>query len=255
MSEGPTLHLAVDLAATAGPLLCDVIERLARGRERVRLGLAGGSTPAATFSYLLENLPEAIYPKLWVTWVDERHLPVTLGDDWATTAWPEDSNVKLAIDAWLGRAPRPACVLPMLTGADAETDLATFTERFAEDFGGAVDVLILGAGADGHIASLFEGHPAFAETKLSCVVVTESPKPPPTRLTLTLPVLERVDCAVLLASGADKAMMIARALSGDTTLPIGRYRPTGHYHWIIDPAAASRATAQGSTANAPGETT
>ena len=95
---------------------------------------------------------------------------------------------------------------------------------------------LLGVGGDGHIASLFPSHPALEATGL-CVAITDSPKPPPQRLSLSLPVLAAVSHAVLLARGSGKASVLARGT--DPALPIGRYQPHGAYHWVIDHAAGA----------------
>jgi 6-phosphogluconolactonase len=219
----PSVHLAATLEAVAGPLLVEVIGAVVRRSGRCRLGLSGGSTPGPTLRWLAAHLPAEVAARLYVTWVDER-----IG------AAPEDRNDVLAEQAWFHSGPAPAAVLPMPN----DGDVAAFAQAFAADFSGALDVVVLGAGPDGHIASLFPGHPALEATD-PVLLIDDSPKPPPTRMTLSLPVLQAVDCAVLLARGADKAPMLARALGGDETLPLGRYRPQGAYHWIVDPAAAS----------------
>jgi 6-phosphogluconolactonase len=190
------------------------------------------------FEWLRENLRPEIYPSLWVTWVDERHLPVAGG---GTGGYDRRSNIRLAYDTWLSQAPRnPACVLPMVKGGDLESDLAGFRAEFDAEFAGALDVVLLGVGPDGHIASLFPGRREIDETGHKALAVRESPKPPPERITLTLPVLQRVDRAVLVAKGEGKAEILARAYAGDRSLPLGRYRPEGSWHWVLDPAAAAQ---------------
>lgn len=238
MSGAPAIEVTHDLAAIAGPLLIDIIARRVRDTGRCRLALSGGSTPAPTFAWLRDHLPAELYPGLQITWVDERLLPVEAGD-WATTDWPADTNIRLAMDHWLRDAPAPGKVIPMLATGHPQPDLLAFAARFAAELGGAIDVAVLGVGPDGHIASLFPGHPALTVTETPCVAVRYSPKPPPTRLTLTLPVLEAAAVTLLLAKGAEKADVLARAHAGDDTLPLGRLRPRGDVHWILDPAAAA----------------
>ncbi|MCB9536993.1 MAG: 6-phosphogluconolactonase [Myxococcales bacterium] len=238
MSGAPAIEVTDDLAGVAGPLLIDVIARRVRDAGRCRLALSGGGTPAPTFEWLRDHLPAELYPGLHVTWIDERLLPVDAGD-WRSTDWPADTNIRLAMDHWLGDAPAPGKVVPMLSTGHPQPDAAAFAARFAAELQGAIDVSVLGVGPDGHIASLFPGHPALGVRDATCAAVLDSPKPPPTRLTLTLPVLEAAPVTVLLAKGAEKADVLARALAGDDTLPLGRLRPRGDVHWILDPAAAA----------------
>lgn len=238
MSAAPAIEVTDDLAAVAGPLLIDAIARRVRDHGRCRLALSGGSTPAPTFAWLRDHLPAEVYPGLQITWVDERLLPVDAGD-WATTDWPADTNIRLALDHWLRGAPAPGAVIPMLSSGHPQPDADAFAARFAAELNGAVDVAVLGVGPDGHIASLFPQHPALGVRDAACVAVLDSPKPPTSRLTLTLPVLEAAPVTVLLARGADKADVLARAHAGDDTLPLGRLRPRGAVHWILDPAAAA----------------
>ena len=103
----------------------------------------------------------------------------------------------------------------------------------------AFDVLMLGVGPDGHVASLFPGHPGFAVTTGTVIAVRESPKPPPVRISLTLPALQTAGQAWLLAAGDEKADVVARALGGEP-LPAASVHGTGSTLWLLDRAAASR---------------
>lgn len=224
------LHVSQTLAAVAGPVLEATMSDVVQRSGRCRLGLSGGSTPEATLRWLADHLDASLYPRLWITWVDERMT----GDE-------RSRNDALARRAWLDRVAPPGCVLPMTHTGDLPGDAARYTRAFDGAFGG-LDLVLLGAGPDGHFASLFPGHPGLDATG-TCVAISDSPKPPADRLSLTRPVLEAVDCAVLLARGGAKAEMLGRAWRGDADLPLGRYAPRGAYHWIIDPAAASEVTA------------
>jgi len=75
-------------------------------------------------------------------------------------------------------------------------------------------------GPDGHTASLFPGHPALDATEAPCVAVRDAPKPPPQRVTLTLPILRRASHTLLLATGTEKRDALARVVSGDDSLPV-----------------------------------
>lgn len=233
-------HVTGDLAAVAGPLLRSAIERTQAAIGRCRLAVAGGDTPGPVFAWLRAQLPEAAYRGLQVTFVDERMIPCRASADWRDTDWPEESNMHLAVTHWLAHAPQSIDVLPMLCTGEPATDLELFRAEFAERFQSAIDITLLGAGPDGHIGSIFPGRAALEERSETCVAVFDSPKPPPQRLTLTLPVLEDTECTVLVVRGAHKAEMLERAWDRDRSLPLGRFAPRGEVHWVLDPDAAMR---------------
>jgi 6-phosphogluconolactonase len=103
----------------------------------------------------------------------------------------------------------------------------------------ALDVIVLGIGPDGHVASLFPGAPALdADPQAVCLPVYDSPKPPPERITLSLAMLRSARACVLLATGASKADAVA-AMLGEP----GRHVPAsllrrGRLSVIVDDAAA-----------------
>ena len=95
-------------------------------------------------------------------------------------------------------------------------------------------------GPDGHLASLFPGHPALDETRLMVAGVHDSPKPPPVRVTLTYPALARADELWFVAAGQAKAAAVARALAGDDPhrTPSAGAAGTERTLWLLDLAAA-----------------
>lgn len=226
----PRIVVADDLAAAAGPPLLAAIAAVAKRRGRCRLALSGGSTPAPLFNWLREHVPPAQYRQLWVTWADERH--------------PEASNWAQAQTEWLAGAPaQPARVLPMSTPGSLDAATTRFAAAFGDEFDGAIDIAVLGVGPDGHIASLFPGHPALDSTG-GVVSVRDSPKPPPQRISLTFDVLAAVDLVLLIAKGTEKADVLARAWAGDESLPLARCRPRGESLWVLARDAAAKMTPQ-----------
>ncbi|GLY28729.1 6-phosphogluconolactonase [Kineosporia sp. NBRC 101731] len=103
----------------------------------------------------------------------------------------------------------------------------------------AFDVLMLGVGPDGHVASLFPGHPGYAVTEGTAIAVRESPKPPPERISLTLGAIGAARQVWLLAGGEGKAEAVSQALGG-VDLPAGAVRGTERTLWLLDRAAASK---------------
>ncbi|MFJ8127002.1 6-phosphogluconolactonase [Streptomyces hydrogenans] len=179
---------------------------------------------------------------LW--WGDERFLPE--GD-------PE-RNVTQARAALLDRVPLdPARVHAMPAsdgpyGDDADAAAAGYAAELAaaaapEDRAGvpAFDVLMLGVGPDTHVASLFPELPAVRETERTVVGVHGAPKPPPTRISLTLPAIRAAKEVWLLAAGEDKAKAAALALSGagEVQAPAAGALGRSRTLWLMDAAAAS----------------
>ncbi|MFK4148954.1 6-phosphogluconolactonase [Streptomyces sp. NPDC004065] len=180
---------------------------------------------------------------LW--WGDERFLPE--GD-------PE-RNVTQAREALLDSVPvdpkrvhaMPASDGPH--GADVEAAAEGYAEELAraagpEAHGGvpAFDVLMLGVGPDAHVASLFPEHPGVRETERTVIGVHGSPKPPPTRISLTLPAIRAAREVWLLAAGEDKANAVAMALSGagEIQAPAAGARGRARTLWLLDTAAAAQ---------------
>ena len=100
---------------------------------------------------------------------------------------------------------------------------------------------MLGVGPDGHVASLFPGFPQLDSTEIA-VGVTDSPKPPPERISLTFPALNRARSVWFLVSGDGKAEAVARALGGADLHDVPAAGVTGHEEtiWFLDRAAASQ---------------
>ncbi|MEU2738110.1 6-phosphogluconolactonase, partial [Streptomyces sp. NPDC007095] len=179
---------------------------------------------------------------LW--WGDERFLPE--GDP--------DRNDTQARAALLDSVPvDPARVHPMPAsdgpyGADVDAAAEAYAAELAKSAGpenhGSVpsfDVLMLGVGPDTHVASLFPELPAVRETERTVVGVHGAPKPPPTRVTLTLPAIRSAREVWLLAAGEDKAQAAAIALSGagEVQAPAAGAHGRSRTLWLLDAAAAT----------------
>jgi 6-phosphogluconolactonase len=101
---------------------------------------------------------------------------------------------------------------------------------------------MLGVGPDTHVASLFPELPAVRESERTVVGVHGAPKPPPTRVTLTLPAIRSAREVWLLAAGEDKAEAAAIALSGagEIQAPAAGAQGRSRTLWLLDAAAASQ---------------
>ena len=129
----------------------------------------------------------------------------------------------------------------MPTSATGDLDAAA--ESYAAELGQTVfDICLLGMGPDGHVASLFPGHPDAGKSG-SVIAVRDSPKPPPERISLTLDVINASREVWFCVSGEDKAEALAQALSdapADDPLPAAKASGTEQTVWLIDRAAASQ---------------
>ncbi|NJN96053.1 MAG: 6-phosphogluconolactonase [Anaerolineales bacterium] len=103
------------------------------------------------------------------------------------------------------------------------------------------DLILLGLGEDGHTASLFPGHPLLQETERWVAPIFDSPKPPPQRITLTLPVLNNAHHVAFITAGAGKADILPQVFAAGSTLPAHLVQPTsGHLDWFVDEAATAK---------------
>jgi 6-phosphogluconolactonase len=195
------LTVCADAESAARHLAASLAERIAAGARHV--ALAGGTTPRRAYELL--GAPDA---DVWL--VDERCVP---RDD------PESNGRMLREALGAGARVREA------RGELGPEDAAWLYARELVDALGeepVLDVVVLGLGEDGHTASLFPGHAEAAAAHAPVIGVRGSPKPPPERITLTLPVIARARHTVLLATGAGKRDALARVRAGDEALPVAR---------------------------------
>jgi 6-phosphogluconolactonase len=97
-------------------------------------------------------------------------------------------------------------------------------------------------GPEGHTASVFPHSPAVYETERTVVAVHGCPKPPPTRVTLTLPAIRRASEVWIVTTGEAKAPAVAMALggAGETAVPVAGARGRRRTRWLLDRAAAAK---------------
>jgi 6-phosphogluconolactonase len=186
-------------------VFADLIGRRVREsdpRSRFAVSLTGGS------------VAQAFFPALSAAPIDWNRIDWFWGDERAVPPTHPDSNYGLAAQLLFSRVPVPSGRIHRM---EAEADDLDRAARGYEELLGSIlgraarfDVVLLGVGPDGHVCSLFPDHPALDERARLVVPIVDSPKPPPRRLTLTLPALAGA-IVVIAAFGASKAAVMREA--------------------------------------------
>ena len=201
--------------------------------------LTGGGTGIGLLKRLRDHPVD--WEKVTLFWGDDRFVP---HDD-------DDRNERQAREALLDHVAIPAAnIHPMPPsdgpqGADLDAAARAYNALLADqaangDPAPVFDVHLLGMGGEGHVNSLFPHTPAVAEEHLMAVGVRDSPKPPPQRITLTLPAVRRSREVWLVVSGGAKADAVAAAVAGadPAEVPAAGARGREATVWLLDTAAA-----------------
>jgi 6-phosphogluconolactonase len=218
-----------ELAEAAASWTAERITGAVTARRACYLALAGGETPRGCYERLArppyrDSLP---WRSVFVYWSDERRVPL---DDPA-------SNYAMAKAALLDHVAIPPDQVFPLVG-----DPTPALRRIPPDASGRprFDLIHLGLGEDGHTASLFPGSPALQEAQSLVAHVHDAPKPPPERLTLTVPVINAARAVLFMVQGASKREALTRVLRRDPALPASHVQPVdGELQFIVDRAAGA----------------
>jgi 6-phosphogluconolactonase len=212
------------------------------------LGAATRSSGARLFSMALPggSTAETLLPALGRAPIDWARFEFFWGDERATAPDHPDSNYGLCRRLFL----EPIGALParihrmVAEGPDLEAAARQHEALLVEILGDppVLDFVLMGMGPDGHVCSLFPGHPALLETTRRVLAVSDSPKLPPRRITLSLPVLEAARIVCVAAFGESKAAALQAALEDPaSTLPAALVaRRRGRTVFLLDPAAAGQ---------------
>ncbi|KRZ07670.1 6-phosphogluconolactonase [Trichinella zimbabwensis] len=192
------------LAIQLGKLIHQLVEQKRLEKNYCVIGLSGGSMPDIMAEAL--KAVNCDFKHVWFIFCDERHVPFS----------------------------------------SAESNFGEYQRKSTIEKSGAqfpqIDCLLLGIGPDGHICSLFPDHAALKETNRWVVPVGDSPKPPPRRVTLTLPVINNANQIVFVACGASKADIVERIINRkDPFLPAMMVKPlSGRTLFLFDKEASSK---------------
>jgi len=236
-SFGNPQELVTSLAEYIIKAQTDAIEK----KNKFSIAISGGSLPKQLGG--LVGHSAARWDKWHVYFSDERAVPF---DD-------PDSNYKLVNDEFLSKVTIPEANIHRIN-----TELLGDLDELADEYESQLiqsfaakdsarfpvfDVIMLGMGPDGHTASLFPDHALLSETTGWVVPIDDSPKPPPRRITLTLPVINHAARVVFVATGAGKQDTLKTILDEpEKGLPCSRVRPAfpGTLHWFVDDAASEK---------------
>ncbi|BCO42322.1 6-phosphogluconolactonase [Mycobacterium paraintracellulare] len=234
----PDSQALVDAAATR---LTDTIGKAVAARGRALVVLTGGGNGIGLLRSLVDRPIE--WSKVHLFWGDERYVPE---DD-------DERNDKQARAALLDHVDIPSSQVHPMPASDGEFggDLAAAALSYEQLLAAnaapgqpvpSFDVHLLGMGPEGHINSLFPDTPAVLETTRMVVSVDDSPKPPPQRITLTLPAIARSREVWLMVSGAGKADAAAAAIGGAAPVSVPAAGAIGQEItlWLLDEDAASK---------------
>ncbi|MGY1839636.1 MULTISPECIES: 6-phosphogluconolactonase [unclassified Modestobacter] len=251
LQEGQTPDVVVlpDADRLARSVASALVARLAAAQAvhgTASVVVTGGGIGTAVLQRVAELVAEpeqavVDWTAVDVWWGDERFVPADSGDR-------NELGARQTLVLPAGIPPERVHAMPSSdAGFDEPEDAAAW---YAGELSAAAgegaelprfDVLLLGMGPEGHVASIFPDSPA-ARDERPVVAVRDCPKPPPTRVSLGFSAITSAEEVWLLVSGEGKAEAVARALSGATRLEIPAAGARGRRatRWLLDEAAASR---------------
>jgi 6-phosphogluconolactonase len=227
--------------AVAARLITRLVDVQSSGKI-AQVVLTGGRVASVVYRAVAESPARSAidWKRVEFWWGDERFLPD--GD-------PErnETQAREALLSHVDVDPARVHPMPADTGQGAEAAAAAYASALSQAMSAGdkdgvptFDVLLLGVGPDGHVASLFPEHAALYSEDVAAIAVHGSPKPPPTRISLTFPALGRSSEAWFVVSGEDKAKAVRLALSdtGRLQIPAAGVKGLNRTLWLLDEASA-----------------
>ncbi|CAG8482125.1 11992_t:CDS:2 [Acaulospora colombiana] len=243
-----------ELSIALVDLVVEESRKAINARDRFTIGLSGGSLPKVLATDLKDR-EDVEWDKWQVFFCDERLVPLD----------SEDSNYLLCKRELFDHVPIPPERIHTINNELIPKDQDAFTEEVSQEIiddyekqlievfacVNAVkfpvfDLLLLGIGPDGHTCSLFPGHSLLDESSLWVAYIEDSPKPPPRRITFTLPVINHAHTVAFVATGAGKQDVLCKILEEDgKDLPAQLVKPShGRLYWFLDDKAAAKLTSK-----------
>ncbi len=219
--------------AVAARLITTIVDAQAE-RGEASVVLAGGTVAIASLTAVASSPARGA--------VDWGRVEVWWGDERFVAADSADRNELQARRALLDHVPLdPGRVHPMGSAEEGDIDAAAARYAALVDTAPPFDVVLLGMGPEGHTASIFPDSPAARDDR-TAFAVRDCPKPPPLRISLGFAALSHTREVWMVASGAEKAEAVARALRGADriTCPAAGPQGTVATRWLLDRAAAGR---------------
>ncbi|MDN6329805.1 MAG: 6-phosphogluconolactonase [Brachybacterium sp.] len=237
------------VAAAAASAAAAQLAAALRERPQAHLVLTGGTVGTKTAAALPESLRAAGVDcsRLHLWWGDERYVD---SDSAERNEVAVRESLLAPLQEKAGLPARHVHVMPSPADGMSLEDAAAWYGQQLDQMGGDepfrtrgrafFDVLLLGVGPDGHIASLFPEHPGQRRVRASATGVTDSPKPPPERISLTWPVLNSARHVALLVAGAEKAGAVrdGHGQIDPWLVPASAVRGLQTTTWYLDEAAA-----------------
>ena len=229
------LNSEVEVQKTLCDAVVEVAAKCTADHDFFSIGLSGGSV-AKFITRGLKERSDIEWSKWHIFFCDERHVPFE----------SEDSTYAFIKRELLDHVPintsNVYVIDPTVSVEEAAEDYTAKIRKLYPNDLPSFDLLLLGIGPDGHTCSLFPGHPGLQESVKIVIPITDSPKPPPSRITLTIPVLNKAANVIVTVTGAGKAAAVKGCLkpdAGSDPLPAGIVKPTnGKLLWILDEGAA-----------------
>lgn len=240
-TEVVVLPDAAGVAEAAGARLVEAIIAAQGARGTASVVLTGGGTGIATLA-AVRHIDAVTDPG-----IDWSNVDIWFGDERFVPDGDPERNVDQAREALLDHVEISEESIHAIAASDdpaVDGDPAVAAAAYAAELGDdpTFDVHLLGMGGEGHINSLFPHTPAVRETEQLVVAVTDSPKPPPVRVTLTLPAVHRARQVWLLVAGSEKAEAVAEAIGGadPDDWPSAGAHGTEATVWFVDEKAAAK---------------